>query len=421
MGILLKSVQIIDSNSKLNNSTRDVLIVKGKIEKIAAKIPAEKNTVIQEKGLCVSPGWFDSCALFGDPGFEHKEDIDSGLNATARGGYTGVVCMPLTNPVTDNKAGLEYAKLRSASHIVQLLPAGALSKSAKGSQLAEFLDMNEAGAVAFTDYKNPVNNPELMSRALEYSKNIDGLILSFPFDDTIAPGGVWNEGPESVAHGVKGIPSLSEEMRLSRDIELLRYTNGKMHVLMISTAGSVDLIRKAKKEGLNITCGVAAHQLHFSENDMNAFDSDRKVLPPFRSTSDIKALIRGLKDGTIDVICSDHNAHEIECKRCEFEHAAFGMSSIETTYATANHALSKQMDPDQIIAKISSNPRSIFKNEIDGIEVGNKANLTIFNPSQSSTIRKIDFVSKGKNTPFEGQELLGKVKGVIRGTQERFF
>jgi dihydroorotase len=172
---------------------------------------------------------------------------------------------------------------------------------------------------------------------------------------------------------------------------------------------------------LNITCGVAAHQLHFTENDMNAFDSDRKVLPPFRSTADVKALIRGLKDGTIDVICSDHNAHEIESKRCEFEHAAFGMSSIETTFSTANEALHNHLTSDQIIAKLSANPRSIFKNEIDGIEEGNSANLTLFNPTEINTIRKADFFSKGKNTPFEGQELLGKVRGVIRETKELFF
>lgn len=418
MGILLKSVQIIDPTSKLNNANRDVLIQRGKIVKIAANIPAEKNTVIKEKGLCVSPGWMDTCALFGDPGFEHKEDISSGLNATAHGGFTAVVTMPLTYPVVDNKASVEYAKFKSSTHLVQLLPAGALSKKAQGMQLAEMLDMHHTGAVAFTDYKEPINNPELMHRALEYSKNFNGLILSFPFDNTISPDGVWHEGGASVAHGVKGMPSISEEMRLSRDIEILRYTGGKMHVLMISTAGSVDLIKKAKKEGLNITCGVAAHQLHYSDQDMNAFDSDRKVNPPFRAKSDIKALKRGLKDGTIDVICSDHNAHEIESKCCEFQYAAFGISSIETTFATANGALQDVLTPDEIIGKISTNPRNIFGCPIEGIQEGAEANLTLFNPTTKFQVHKADFKSKGKNTPFEGQELLGTIKGVIRGTSE---
>lgn len=421
MGILLKSVQIIDPTSKLNNATRDVLIQKGKIVKIAASIAADKNTVIKEKGLCVSPGWMDTCALFGDPGFEHKEDITSGLNASARGGFTAVVTMPSTYPVTDSKSGIEYAKMRSANHLVQLLPTGALSKKAQGQQLAELLDMHHTGAIAFSDYKEPINNPELMHRALEYSKNFNGLILSFPFDNTIAPDGVWHEGSASVAHGVKGIPSISEELRLSRDIEILRYTGGKMHVLMISTAGSVELIKKAKKEGLNITCGVAAHQLHFSDQDMNAFDSDRKVIPPFRTSSDIKALKRGLKDGTIDVICSDHNPHEIESKRCEFQHAAFGISSLETTFATANGALQGQLEPDEIIAKICTNPRSIFNGMSEGIDEGIEANLTIFNPTEKHKIEKVKFHSKGKNTAFEGQELLGTVKGVIRGKNNILF
>jgi dihydroorotase len=409
MGILLKSVQIIDPTSKLNNASRDVLIQRGKIAKIATNIPAEKNTVIKEKGLCVSPGWMDTCALFGDPGLEHKEDIASGLNATAHGGFTAVVTMPITNPVVDNKASVEYAKFKSSNHLVQLFPAGALSKKAQGKQLAEMLDMHHTGAIAFSDYKEPINNPELMHRALEYSKNFDGLILSFPFDNTIAPDGVWHEGGASVAHGVKGMPSISEEMRLSRDIEILRYTGGRMHVLMI---------KKAKKDGLNITCGVAAHQLHFSDQDMNAFDSDRKVNPPFRNSSDIKALKRGLKDGTIDVICSDHNAHEIESKCCEFQYAAFGISSIETTFATANGALQDYLSQDEIISKISTNPRAIFGCRIEGIQEGSEANLTLFNPSEIFKVRKADFKSKGKNTPFEGQELLGTVKGVIRGNSE---
>ncbi|MCB0761225.1 MAG: dihydroorotase [Flavobacteriales bacterium] len=421
MSILLKSVTIVCPGSPLNGKTRDLLIERGKLKEIGTRITDSKARVIQEKGLCVSPGWFDTCAFLGDPGFEHKENLHSGLDAAAHGGFTALMTMPLTKPVADSKSGIEYVLNRSANHVVNVVPSGTLSEGAEGRQLAELLDMRDAGARTFTDYKRPVNTPELMSRALEYARNFDGIISVFPHDNMLGPGGVWHEGQTSVSHGVKGIPSLAEEMRLQRDIELLRYQNSSMHVLMISTAASVELVRKAKKDGLNLTCGVAAHNLFFNDSDINGFDTDRKVLPPFRSKADVKALIKGLKDGTIDMICSDHTPQDVESKRCEFEHAEFGVSNLETAFAAAITATGNNLSLDEIIACFATNPRKRFGLSTPLFEEGEHVDYTVFNPETTTTIDRNALVSKGKNTPFHGKELKGSVRAVFCGMRQMEF
>lgn len=408
MKILIKSALIVDSRSPLNGKKRDILIENGKITSIAANISEPKAKEITAKGLCVSSGWIDMRANFCDPGFEFKEDITSGIEAAKRGGFSTVVLMPSTNPVIDSKSGVEYVLSKAKNNDVKILVAGSLSDKMEGKQMSEMYDMHQAGAVAFTDDKKSVG-AELMMRALEYTLNFGGLVMSFPYEKGVSSHGQMNEGITSVSMGTAGIPNIAEEIRLQRDIELLRYTGGKLHVSLISTAKSVELIRRAKKEGLNITCAVAAHQLYFLDEDLKTFDTNLKVIPPFRSKDDRKALIAGLKDGTIDAICSDHTPQDVEHKVREFEDASFGISSIETTFFTAYAALEKHLSVEEIVAKFTTAPASILGIEQNEIKEGVSANLTLFSTEENTIVDNSNWKSKSKNSPLFGKELKGKV------------
>ncbi len=412
MKTLIKSALILNRQSSHHGKRRDILIDKGVIEKISANIEAPKAHEIKARGLCVSPAWIDLRANFRDPGFEYKEDLASGIAAAVAGGFGTVVLMPSTLPVIHGKSQVEYIAAQTRNSTVRILVTGSLSDNMEGKQLSEMFDMHNSGAVAFTDDKQSVGT-ELMSRALEYSKNFNGLLYSFPFDQGVNPGGTVHEGKTSVAMGTKGLSSLSEELRLQRDIELLKYCGGRLHVSLVSTARSVELIRKAKKEGLQITCGIAAHQLSFIEEDLLNFDSNLKVLPPFRSASDTKALISGLKDGTIDAICSDHSPEDIEHKSREFEDAAYGISSIQTTFCAALDKLSGQMELERIVDLFTSGPASVLKLEQPTIEAGNKISLTAFSTEENTTFTKEGWLSKSENSPYINATLKGKVLGLI--------
>lgn len=408
MKVLIKSAIILDPRSRHHGKKRDILIDGGKISSIASNINEPKATSITGKGLCVSPGWIDLRANFCDPGFEFKEDIFSGIRAAKRGGFTKVVLMPSTFPVIDSKSGVEYVLSKSKSSDVKILVAGSLSDKMEGAQLSEMYDMHIAGAVAFTDDKKSVNS-ELMMRALEYTRNFDGLVMNFPFEKGICSHGQMNEGIASVQMGTKGIPNIAEEIRLQRDIELLRYTGGKLHVSLISTAKSVDLIRKAKKDRLRITCAVAAHQLAFLDDDLKTFDTSLKVLPPFRNKEDRRALIAGLKDGTIDAICSDHTPQDTEHKVREFEDADFGISSIETTFSTAWSILEKHLSIEDVIAKFTTGPAEVLGIDLLSFEEGEKAEITLFSIEENKVVAMDSWQSKSKNTPFIGKVLRGRV------------
>lgn len=411
MKTLIKSAIIVDATSSHHLKKRDILIENGKIISISSTIDDDKAKVITGKGLHVSQGWIDMRANFCDPGFEFKEDLASGMKAAARGGFSTVVLMPSTLPVMDNKSAIEYISAKTKGKKVRVLPCGTLSDKMEGKQLSEMFDMHTAGAIAFTDDKQRVGT-ELMSKALDYSNNFGGLIISFPYDNGVSAHGLINEGTTSVSLGLKGIPNIAEEMQLHRDIELLRYSGGRLHVSLISTAKSVELIRNAKKDKLNITCGIAAHQLSFTDEDLSGFDSNLKVLPPFRSKEDRKALIAGLKDGTIDCICSDHTPEDVEHKVREFEDANFGISSIETAFSAAWTALEQHLTIEEVISKFTTSPASVLKMNHAPIEEGNATDLTVFSLEQSTTFTKEDWESKSLNSPFVGMELKGRVVGV---------
>lgn len=399
MKTLLKSVTILDSRSSHHLKKKDVLLDKGEIIKIANSINEPKAKLIKASSLFISPGWIDMKARFTEPGHEYKETIESGLNAALAGGFKYVVTMPDTEPVIDNKSQVQFLIQKSKSHAVKILPSAALSQDLKGKMLSEMFDMQSNGAVMFTDNKNSVGT-EMMARALEYSKNFNGLVGSFPFDPGVNPGGMVNESIVSVEMGLKGLSSSSEEIRLQRDIELLKYSGGRMHVILVSTEGSVELIRKAKKSGLKITCAVSAHHIALTDGAVAKYDTNLKVLPPLRSTQDTKAIIKGLKDGTIDAICSDHEPEDHEHKVVEFEYANWGMSSIQTSALLAIDTLKKEMPLDHIVEKLSTSPAKILGIEYPILEEGAKGSWTVFSNASESSFAVKEWKSLSKNSPF---------------------
>jgi dihydroorotase len=418
MNALIKSAKIVDNNSEFNGETVDILIEKGLISKIGLdlKNPNEIKE-IHFNNLHVSAGWFDMRANFCDPGHEYKEDLNSGLKAAAKGGFTGVMVMPDSEPATSTKSGIQYIINKTKGNIVDALPAGSLSHNCEGKEIAEMYDMHSAGAIAFTDNKKSVSKSSLLNRAMLYSQSFNGLIINFPNDREISNSGQINEGIVSTELGLKGIPALAEELMVSRDIFLAEYCNSKIHLSNITTKKSVQLIKDAKKKGIKITADVNSYHLLFDETELLHFDNHFKVNPPLRTKEDIKALITGLKDGTIDAICSDHTPEDIENKQCEFDHSAFGMINLQTSFSAANTAIKNKLDLAEFISKVTSSPRKILGLKKIEITVGEKANLTLFSPTEKWTINKEDIVSKSKNTPFIGKELTGKVYGIINNNK----
>ncbi|MBC8266535.1 MAG: dihydroorotase [Flavobacteriales bacterium] len=412
MNILIKSARVIDPNGKHHNKIRDILIKNGIIKKVAAKIKEAKVKIYEAKNLHISIGWMDMHANFRDPGFEYKEDINSGCRAAAKGGFTGVLLMPKNNPITDNNAQVEYIHSKGKENIVSVHAAGSLTKAMQGKDMVEMYDMKNAGATAFTDDKNSVQQNDVLKSALLYAKDFDGLIMNYPNDSSIANGGQIHEGTISTALGLKGIPAMAEEIMIDRDISLCQYTDSKLHLSYISTKNSVSKIKKAKKQGINISADVALHNIILTDEQITHFDTRYKVLPPLRSQSDCTALIKGLKEGTIDVICTDHSPEDEENKKTEFDNAAFGIIGLETAFGLIGKHLSKHLSLAEIIEKIAINPRKLLQLESTKIEEGDTANLTLFNPDIEWEFQKADIQSKSVNTPFIGEKLKGKALAI---------
>ena len=409
MNVLIKSATILDSKSDFHNQTQDILIEKGIITNISKRIKNPNNyKEIQLENLHISQGWFDSSVCFGEPGFEERETIANGLKTTAKSGFTNVALNANTNPVLDTNSDISFVKSIAQNNAVSLHPIGALTKNSQGKDLAELFDMTNAGAVAFSDYKKPISNPNLMKIALQYAGSFNGLVCSFPQDNNIAGQGVMNEHITSTTIGLKGIPALAEELQVARDLFILEYAEGKLHIPTISTAKSVALIREAKKKKVDVTCSVAIHNLVFSDDALTGFDSNFKVSPPLRTKEDIDALINGLKDGTIDMITSDHNPLDIEHKKLEFDFALDGTIGLESAFGALNTIL-----PTKTVVKLLTKGKERFGIEDCTITIGNKATMSLFNPDISYEFSKEDIISKSKNAIFKGQVLKGKAYGII--------
>jgi dihydroorotase len=414
--LLIQSATILHPNSPFNGKLADVLIIDGKISEIGNKItsPNSKTVIISGKGQFLSPGFLDINVNFGEPGLETKEDIDSGCSAAVAGGFTAVALMPNTQPPIHSKAEVSYLVNKSQNTLVDILPIGCITHNREGKEMAEMFDMQRSGAIAFSDGNRPLTNAGLMSRALLYTKSFNGLVFSYAEDQDIAAKGKMNEGVMSTFLGMKGNPSLAEELMVSRDLYLAEYNESRIHFSTISTARSIDLIRNAKKAGVKVTCDVAAHHLVLTDDELEGFDSHYKVKPPLRTKADQKALIAGLKDGTVDAIVSQHTPHEIEFKNVEFEIAAFGIIGLQTVLPIA---LKAGLSPELILDKLVIGPRNVLGLSIPGLEVGNSANFILYNPSEEWILNEETNKSKSSNSPFIGQKLTGKVKLVCNNDQ----
>jgi dihydroorotase len=414
MNVLIKSAIIIDPKSDFHNKKVDILIEKGIISNIANQIKNTNNhKEITLENLHVSQGWFDSSVSFGEPGYEERETIANGLNTAAKSGFTDIAVNANTNPIICTNTDAAFLKSKAEKHAVDLHPIGALTQQSNGNHLAELYDMHNAGAVAFADYQKPIRNPNLMIIALQYASNFGGLVCSFPQDQTISGKGVMNENVTSTTLGLKGIPNLAEELQIARDLFILEYTDGTLHIPTISTAKSVELIRDAKNKKLNVSCSVAIHNLIFTDENLNDFDTSFKVSPPLRTQNDIDALIIGLKDGTIDMVTSDHNPLNIELKKVEFDFAAFGTIGLESAFGALNSIFTLKKTIDLL-----TKGKERFGVETSTINIGNKLNITLFNPDNTSVFSIKDISSKSKNSMFLDTTLYGKVYGIYNNNKE---
>jgi dihydroorotase len=414
MSTLLKNATIIDATSPYHNQKKDILISDGKLEKIADSIQNKDTyTVIELENLYVSCGWFDTSVSLGEPGFEERETIKHGLQVAAKSGFTSIAVNSNTNPVIDSKSDVEFLISKGFNSATKLYPIAALTKNSDGLEISEMYDMQQSGAIAFGDYNKPIENDNLMKIALLYAQNFDGLVLSFPKNNSIAGDGIANEGINSTKLGLKGNPALAEHIQISRDLFLLEYTGGKLHIPTISTAKSVNLIKEAKKKGLKVTCSVAAHHLVLTDDELHAFDSNFKTNPPLRTKDDVKALQKGVETGVIDIITSDHNPIDIEHKKVEFSEAKDGVIGLESAFGAVNSVL----DLADFINCFTTKPKAIFGIENHSIQEGNLADITLFNPDTETIFTSKDILSTSKNSAFINKKLKGKVYGVFANNQ----
>ncbi len=410
MKILLKSAQIIDKSSNFHKQTKDILIDNGIISKISDSITEKVDKIISLKNLHLSTGWVDTSVSFGEPGFEERENLQNGLKTAAISGFTTILLNPNTSPVIDNKSAVEFINNQTKNQITSVHVIGSLTKFSKGKELAEIFDMQNSGAIAFGDYKHAVENPNLLKIALLYAQNQHALIMSFPQENNLAKGYV-NEGVNSTKIGLKGKPNLSENQQIARDLFLLEYTGGKLHIPTISTKESVSLIAEAKKKGLQVSCSVSINNLFFTDDEILDFNTNAKLNPPLRTEKDKAALTEGVKKGIIDTITSNHNPIDIEHKKVPFEQAQYGSVGLESFFGLANQVL----DIETLIEGITSKPRKVFGLDKYSISVGEKANFTLFNPDYSYTFSKKDIVSTSKNSLALHKKLNGIVYGVLVG------
>lgn len=409
MNLVLRQVKIIDPSSPFHQQTTDILVENGIIKSIGQI----DNSTIQQlniDGLHVSPGWLDIFSNFCDPGFEYKETLATGAKAAAAGGYTDVMILPNTNPVIHNKAGIEYIVQRSKDFAANIHPIAAITKNTEGKELAEMYDMHQSGAVAFSDGTCSIQSSGLLLKALQYLKAIDKTIIQLPDDKAINPSGLMNEGIVSTQLGLPGKPSIAEELMIARDIELVKYTGSKIHFTGISTAKSVELIKQAKNDGLQVTCSVTPYHLCFTDEDLKNYDTNLKVNPPLRTKEDQQALKQGLLDGTIDCIATHHFPQDVDHKVVEFEYAQFGMLGLETSFATIRTCF-PELTIEKLIDVLCIRPRLIFDLPAKNIAKNSEACLTLFLPDEKWTVEELH--SKSKNSAFIGKELTGKPMGII--------
>lgn len=409
MRLLIKGGQVIDPANGIN-AVMDLLVDEGRIKSVEENIEAAGTRVIEAQGKYVCPGFIDMHVHLREPGFEYKEDINTGSRAAAAGGFTTICCMPNTSPVIDNAAVASFVRDRGRkTGLVNVRPIGSITKKQAGSELSPVAELVTAGCVAISDDGKPVIRADIMRNALEYAKMFGLPVLAHSEDPQLSREGQMHEGYYSTYYGMKGIPAAAEEVMVARDIILTRLTGGRLHVCHVSTIGALDLIRQAKKEGLAVTCEVTPHHLALTDEIVGSYDADTKVNPPLRSLEHVEALRQALADGIIDCIATDHAPHELEAKDCEYNLAANGISGLETAVAVVMDRLvhTGLLSIDQMVKAYTSGPAEILGLRAGELTPGSLADITIIDPK---LVRKVDpgtFYSQGKNTPFKGMELKG--------------
>lgn len=421
MKILIRSAKIICKSSEFHGQTKDVFIENGIISQIGDFVDIEVDEMIEGEDICVSVGWFDMRVHAKEPGHEYKESLESMEQTALAGGFSEIALLPNTHPVVQTRESVNY--LKRSGEKVKFHPMAAVTLKCEGKDFTEMIDLHEAGAVAFTDGEHPIQNPDIFLKSLQYLTQFGGLLINHPEDTNLTHFGQMHDGTVSTFLGMKGMPQMAEEIMVMRDMKLLEYVletpfsqgftdKSILHFSCISSAQTINLVRMGKEMGLPISCDVAAHQLCFTENDLTDFDTNLKVNPPFRTQEDIEALWEGLADGTIDVIVSDHNPQDEESKKLEFDMADFGIIGLETVFAAIN-TNNEKLSIEEIIEKITDNPRKILRLKNPKIKEGAKANLTVFAPNQEWVYEEKNIISKSKNSPFIGKKLKGKVIKVI--------
>ena len=409
MTILVRKAIIKDPSSTFHNQLCDILIKDGLITEISANIQATADQVIDFNNQLVSPGWIDSFTISTDPGYEHKDTLESISESAAKGGYTHVLLSPNTKPVVQNKTSIDYIKNHSLTRPVEFHPIGAITKNTEGKELAEMFEMQDSGAIAFSDGTKPIQSAGLMIKALQYVKAFNGIVVQIPDETSISTNGQMNEGIVSTQIGLKGKHKIAETIMVSRDIELAEYTKSRLHLTAITTVDSLSLVSNAKNNGLDVSCSVTPQHLFFSEDDLRNYDTNLKMNPPLRSKQEMKLLLQAVKDGKVDCIASHHTPQHIDMKLCEFEYAGDGMLCLESAFGMLGHL---DIPLDVTLDMICFKPRSIF-NLRSSISIGEKADLTIFNSSEEHIFSKEHIKSKSMNSPLVGKKLKGYVHATI--------
>ncbi|HEV7334220.1 MAG TPA: dihydroorotase [Flavisolibacter sp.] len=410
MDILLKDVTVIDTASSFHRQQADIFIQKGFVTEIGS-FDRSADKTISVNGLCIFPGFTDVFSNFCDPGFEYRETLETGAFAAAHGGYTDVFLIPNTQPVVSQKSGVEYIVQRSKSLPVSLHPIGAITKNAEGKELSEMYDMHQSGAVAFSDGICPVQSSGLLLKALQYVKAINKIIIQLPDEQSISAPGLMNEGVVSTQLGLPGKPAIAEELMISRDIELTRYTGSAIHFTGVSTAKGLEIIRKAKTKGLPVSCSVTPAHLYFTDEDLVGYDTNLKLSPPLRTATDRDALRTAVADGTVDCIASHHLPHHTDNKVVEFEYAKAGMIALESAFSLVRSSM-PELSLERITELFSTTPRRLFQLPPATIALNQRARYSLFIPDEEWS--PASFVSRSRNTPFIGKTLKGRPCGIIQ-------
>ena len=409
MKILLKNATILNPQSPFHSSQQDILIESGVITQVSDEIKIDnQNQKYTFCNLHVSAGWFDPGVSFGEPGYEERETLSNGIEVAAKSGFTKILLNSNTHPIPDSSSHIGHLIKRSEGSTTKVYPIGALSIKSKGEQMASLYDMHNEGAIAFSDHKNAIKKGNLLKIALQYAQSFEGIIISYPRYDEFVGKGVMHEGITSTKIGLKGIPSMAESIQIARDLEILKYTGGKLHIAEISTAAGLDLISEAKRKGLNVSCSVGLPHLIFDDSKLEDFDSNFKIFPPIRTKEDQHALRAGLLEGSIDMVSSMHEPMNVELKKLEFENAAAGSLGLESCFG----ALNKVFPLDNVLSFLTRGVKC-FGIETSTIAVGASADLTLFDPEKIYHYSENELKSTSKNSAYLGMELQGKVLGSI--------